>query len=777
MRTLYGIDICRQISKTVATQLLTSAHKKKKKPIFFLTMNTKSSRWIRLTASAVLAFSAAGTCACAATDYDQVGKQTSILLQNFHFSRQEFSDKMSERFLNTYLDRQDPSKIFLTQEDVDRLKASYGKKLDDYLMGGNMMEAAAPLHNFYKKRALQRLDYARELIKKEKFTFDSNKKIERSRSKLKVWPKDEAAMKQVWRDMVEEQLLAEHLRRETITKLAKEQNKPNPLANEKPAKEKLLMRYERIKHNIEETDQEDVAEALLSAVSLTYDPHTDYMGARKMEQFMSQMDAGLVGIGALLAAEDDGSTKITGIVVGGPAEKSGELKLNDRIVGIDKNNTGEMVDILFMKLDKVVDMIRGTEGTTIRMKVESADNPGQAKIITIVRAQVPMKDELAKGEIIEINGAPKEKNRIGVLTLPAFYADMNGGDRRCATDVQRILERMAKENVNGLVIDLRNNGGGSLEEVRRMTGFFTGRGPVVQIKDTRGEVEVKSAYNREKLFKGPIVVLINKLSASASEILAAALQDYGRAVIVGDTSSFGKGTVQQPVEVGRFLPYFADRDRAGSLKVTTQKFYRVAGGSTQLKGVESDIVLPTSSAAYEIGESTLDFAMPYDQIPACTNYTKNPAMAAMLPALKKASAERVAKDKDMQTTAQEIERVKKRIKENKISLNKEERVKESEEFQNRRKEVNKDRKTRFAEMAKSDAAKYKIYRLTLDDVDAEKLPLADPEKDNEQFMKMAEDPTEQLDDSPEYPSGLDPELREGINIVQDMLNMAGAKKK
>ncbi len=732
-------------------------------------MNTKSSRLLLLTAGTMMALGM-GT-SYAATDYDQVGKQTSILLQNFHFSRQEFTDELSSKFLETYLDKQDPSKIFLTQEDVNALRAKFAKELDDYLMAGQMMKAAKELHAAYKQRALQRLDYAAELIKKEKFTFDRDVEIERTRSKLKEWPKDEAAMKQLWKNLIEEQLLAEHLRRETITKLAEEQNKPNPLANEKPAEEKLLMRYERIKHNIEETDEEDVAEALLSAASLTYDPHTDYMGARKMEQFMSQMDAGLVGIGALLAAEDDGSTKITGIVVGGPAEKSGQLKLNDRIVGVDTNNTGEMQDILFMKMDKVVDLIRGKENTTIRMKVESADSPGQAKIVTIVRAKVPMKSELATGQIIEINGEQEGKNRIGVLTLPAFYASMSGGDRRCATDVQKILERMTAESVDGLVIDLRNNGGGSLEEVRRMTGFFNGRGPVVQIKDTNGVVEVKSAYNSAKKFEGPIVVMINKLSASASEILAAALQDYGRAVIVGDTSSFGKGTVQQPVDVGRYLPYFADRSRAGSLKVTTQKFYRVAGGSTQLKGVESDIVLPTSSAAYEIGEGILDYAMPYDQIPACPNYVKDPTLAKILPELKKASAERVAKDKDLQVTAQEIERVKKRNEENKVSLNKEKRKAESAKFQARRKEINKDRKTRFAEMAKNDAEKYKIYRLTLDDVDAKSLPLANPEKDNEQFMKVAEDPTEQLDDTPDYPSGLDPELREGINIVRDMLNL------
>ncbi|MFR0679746.1 MULTISPECIES: carboxy terminal-processing peptidase [unclassified Akkermansia] len=693
----------------------------------------------------------------------------SLLLQNFHFSRKEFSDDLSNKFLETYLRKVDPSKIFFTQQDVDALKKKYGKELDDYLMSGQMMDAAKAMHALYRQRAMQRIAYARDLLKQGGFTFTQDKTIERSRRKIDSWPKDEAEMQQVWKDLVEEQLLSETLRRETVARLAKEQNKPDPLANEKPVEEKLLMRYERIQRNIQETDLEDVAETLLSAVALTYDPHTDYMGARQVDRFKISMSPELTGIGALLGGEDDGSTKINGIVVGGPADKSGELKLNDRIVAIDSNNTGEMVDILFMKLDKVVDMIRGSENSQIRLKVEPADAPGQAKIITLTRSKVPLKDELAKAEIIELNGAPDGQNRIGVLSLPSFYADMDGGDRRCAADVKKLLERMNKEKVDGLVIDLRNNGGGSLEEVRLMTGFFTGRGPVVQIKDTRGNVDVKTANNREKLFKGPIVVLINKLSASASEILAAALQDYGRAVIVGDTSTFGKGTVQQPVDIGQYLPYFSARDRAGLLKVTTQKFYRVPGGSTQLKGVESDIQLPTATAAFELGEEILDYAMPYDQIPPCHNYKKDSAIAGILPALKAASAERVAKDRDLQIAKEDIAMMKQRIKDNKLSLNKKVREQENASLEERRKSINQERKTRFAQMAKDDAAKYKIYRLTLDDINAPELPLANPEKDNEQFMHVAEDPTAELDDSPEYPSGLDPELREGINIVQDML--------
>ena len=731
-------------------------------------MQFKFSYWLKSLCIASLSSLSITSCASAATDFDQVGKQMSILLQNFHFSKQEFSDEMSQKFLDMYLNRMDPNKIFFTQEDIDALKKKYGEELDDYLMSSETMTAAKPLYNLYKQRALQRVEMARKLLIDHNFKFDRDKTVPRSRKKAE-WAKDEAAMLELWKDMVEEQLLSEILRRETVSKLAEEQGKPDPLANEKPAEEKLLMRYERILRNIQECDEEDFANALLSAVALTYDPHTEYMSAREVDRFKQSMNPTLTGIGALLSAEDDGSTKISGIVVGGPAEKGGELKLNDKIVAVDSRNTGDMEDILFMKIDKVVDKIRGPEGSTVRLKVEGADTPGQAKIITIVRQKVDLKDELAKAEIVEVLNQGKPE-KIGIVRLPSFYADMDGGARRCAKDVRKLVERMIKEKVNGIIIDLRNNGGGSLAEVCDMTGFFTGKGPVVQVKDTRGRIETKSS-DSQTLFNGPIVVMINKLSASASEILAAALQDYGRAVVVGDTASFGKGTVQQPIDIARFLPAFSSKDRAGYIKITTQKFYRIAGGSTQLKGVESDIVLPTVTAAFDIGEKTMDFAMPYDKIPPSKGYEQSNRVEKILPELQKRSAERVAKNPDFQVAKEDIDLIKKRIDENTLSLNKSERQKENTDLLDRKKKVNEERKTRFAEMTKDDAKNLKIYRLTLEDVDAPELSLVDPNEENKQFMKMAEDPTDQLDSTPDYPSGLDPELREAINIVNDMINL------
>lgn len=732
-------------------------------------MNMMVKKWVRKITFSVATAVLVTSCANAATDFNQVGKYLSYRLQNLHFSKQEFSDDLSRKFLETYLRTADPNKIFFTQEDVDRLKEKYGEELDDYLLGEQTINAATELYDFYSSKVENRVEFARKLLEKDDFKFDRYEAIARSRRKVD-WPKNEEELDQVWRDIVEEQLLSEILRRETIAQLAAEQDKPDPSAGEKSPKEKLELRYSRILRNIKEySEPEDKANALLSAVARSFDPHTDYMGARETERFKDSMGGSLVGIGALLGEEDDGSTKITGIVVGGPADKSGELKLNDKIVGVDSEDTGEMTDIMYMKPDKVVEMIRGKAGTTVRLKVEPASDPSQVKIVSLVRRVVELKETYAKGEIIEMNGDDGKPVRLGILNLPSFYADMDGGGRRSATDVRRILERMVDEKVTGLVIDLRSNGGGSLEEVRLMTGFFIGNGPVVQVKDAKGYVDVKSAPPREPIFDGQIVVLINKASASASEILAAALQDYGRAIVVGDASTFGKGTVQQPDDIGRFLPFFADRSRAGLLKVTIQKFYRVAGGSTQLKGVESDIVLPSPTAAFEIGEEVLDYAMPYDQIKPAKGYEKDTWIAKALPELRERSQKRVAADLDLQILQEEIDRVKKRLDENKISLNRAERVKENTEMQERRKSINKERKVRFAEMAKKDAEKYKLYRLTLEDVDKPELVPADPEKDNDQFIKMADDPTEQLDDTPDYPSGLDPELREALNIVSDMV--------
>jgi carboxyl-terminal processing protease len=504
-----------------------------------------------------------------------------------------------------------------------------------------------------------------------------------------------------------------------------------------------------------------------------------------MERFKTGMRNELVGIGALLQAEEDGATKIMGLVVNGPADKEGSLKLNDRIVAVDSNNTGEMTDIMFMKIDKVVDLIRGKEGSAVRLKVEPAGGAaGATKLVVISREKVALKDELASAELIEVKQPDGTKRRLGWITLPSFYADFDEGKTHCSVDVERLLQRLIEEKIDGLSLDLRNNGGGSLEEVRRMTGFFINRGPVVQVKTTLGQVQVQDADNRKPLYDGPLVVLIDKSSASASEILAGALQDYNRAVIVGDSSTFGKGTVQKPVDIGRMLPFFAARDRAGSLKVTFQKFYRPSGSSTQLEGVASDVTLPSLTDAVEIGERFLDHALAHDRIRAASDFNPLRKDDLFLPRLKELSAARTKASKDFGYIVEDMDKAKARLQENKISLNLEERRKELAEADVRQHERNAERRERFKALQAEDAKAFKFFKLTLDDLDKDQGPREfDPGQENQDYMRRAKDTADALDDSPKWPSGLDPVKREGLWVLKDLVDttesarMAGVLKK
>ena len=646
------------------------------------------------------------------------------------------------------------------------------------------MEAANEIHAVYRARANARIKYAQELLQnEEQFTFDTHRSMMLSRKDVQ-WPASEEEAKQVWRDQVEQALLGEVLRRETIAELAEKQGKDDPLKEKNSPGKKVSLRFERILHAINESSSEEIADTFLSAVAKSYDPHTDYFSMSEMERFMSGMQNSLVGIGALLQAEDDGATKITGIVVGGPADKGGELKLNDRIVGVDTLNTGSdeaMTDIMFEKLDRVVDLIRGKKGTEVRLKVEPAGGaPGEVKFIVIKRDKVEMKESLASAEVIEMMHDDGSKHRMGLITLPSFYADFKNWETRCSADVKNLLLRLKKENIEGLILDLRGNGGGSLEEVRRMTGFFIGKGPVVQVKTTLGRIEVKESSDPKALYTGPMVVMIDKTSASASEILAGALQDYNRAVVVGDSSSFGKGTVQQPMEIRKMMPFMADARRAGVLKPTIQKFYRVAGSTTQLKGVESDIVLPSLMDAFEIGEKHLDNAMAHDNIKRAAGFTVLNRGDLFLPVLSEKSEKRVKESKDFTYIAEDAQRMVERRKKNRISLNKVERKKELAENEERSTKRNQERRERFAKIAELDQKTLRFFRLNLADIKLEKLEEIDRDKDKESYMRQAKDGVADLDDTPEWPSSLDPVKRESISILSDMVEvterarMAGA---
>ncbi len=702
-------------------------------------------------------------------DYDIIGRQFSLVLQNAHFSRARFSQELYQQFLDCYVQSLDMQHLFLTQEDVDYLNERYASSFGDYLLANQTTRLAEELYAYFSERALPRIAQAEQMLRAysgKMPAFDSNRTTPRSRRKLPR-AKDAAELDQVWRDQVEDMLLTEVLRRENLEKLAAAKGKPSPVAKEMSVTDKMLARIKRMRNEIQEADREDMVSYLLNAVAHVYDPHSDYMGAREEQRFKDMIKASIVGIGAKLQSDDDGSTTIEGIVKGGPAAKSGQLQLGDRIVAVSHAGDDNWTDVMFLSIDKVVDLIRGQKGVPVKLRVQSADT-GEEKVVTIVRDEIPMSEELASGRIIDLKDGDRTY-RLGVLTLPSFYIDLDDGDVHCAADVKKILRRMMQEKVEGIVLDLRFNGGGSLDEVRKMVGFFTGAGPVVQVKDSRAHVERLTVSGRP-LFNGELVVLINKLSASASEIFAGAMADYGRAVIVGDEASFGKGTVQVPRGLADYMPYFSSREGCGMIKVTTQKFYRVGGASTQLKGVASDIVLPTVTAGLRIGEGEQDYAMPYDEIPRAGGYVKSSRISRILPELMARSQARTSQDKDMQYTREDIERARERQEKNVVSLNKAEREAENAQLLERKKAIDAERKVRYEKMAAEDEKKMTIYRLKLSDVKAARLPIASKDDDDE-YMDENKDPEEELTETPEYPSKLDPVLREALHIVKDMVDM------
>lgn len=717
------------------------------------------------------------SCSSWAADFNQVGSEMARILQNGHYARLPFDDSLSERILKDFIDDLDPNRLYFEQSDIDGFNEKYGTELDDLLLTKQSMPAANEIYQTFQARASERIATVKKLLEAEKFTFDSDREIKRDR-KDAPWPKNTEEATALWRLQLEDALLSEQLRREGIAKRAEEQGKPNPLAKELPALEKVRQRYERFIKTIDAGDEEDVANYFLSAVAAAYDPHSDYFSARELQQFRVGIENRLVGIGALLRAEDDGATKIEGIVNNGPADRQGELKLKDRVVAVDTKNDGNWVDILFMPLDKVVEMIRGEEGIEVGLKVEPADGaPGETRIISIKREEVTMKDELTTAQIISygegVNGL-----KLGVIKMPSFYFDPEDRSVRVSLDLDLILERLKKEEIDGLAIDLRGNGGGSLEEVRRITGFFVGdKSPVVQIKMTNGHIEsLKSPFRRPR-YEGPMVILTDKGSASASEILAGALQDYNRAVIVGESSTYGKGTVQQPLEIGRYMPLLADSERAGAVKLTIQKFYRVAGSSTQLEGVVPDLVLPSVRDALEVGEKYAKHALEHDSIRRAPEFKPLNRRNLFLPLLAEKSAERITQNKDFEYVIEDTARLEEQLKANAISLNIEKRRKEIAEAEVRRKTRNAERIKRFAELALSDQKDFKIFRLTLDDINSEALPEVNLEEDNALHMRRAKDEIADLDDTPEWPSGLDAIKREGLAVLRDLASAVRAAEK
>lgn len=724
--------------------------------------------------SCILSLTSCAYSAPQKTDFNTVSQQAAIMLQNRHYYKGKFDEAMSQRIFNRFMNTVDGAKIYLTAADVAEFERKYKNNLHKLILQRKSIDVAMEIFSRVRSRSGNRYAEVKKYINTQEFKFDSDRTIIRDRKKIN-WPKDVAAAQELWRNLAEELMLNEQLRRTTIMRLANEQGKPNPLKNEKTAKERVLLKFKRDYLETKETDREEVANYMISALAAAYCPHTDYFSAREMDQFTDSIRTQLTGVGALLATKDDGSTQITGIVINGPADRQGQLKLNDKVIGVDHKNNGKMVDIMFMPIEKVVELIKGPVNTKVKLKIRPASDPTEVKYIVIKREKIDMKQDHAKAELYEIN-LKHRKMRLGVITLPSFYANFDTGVPRCSIDVEKLILRLRKEKMEGLLLDLRGNGGGSLEEVRRMTGFFVGYGPVVQIKDAKSRIKTQYSDRKPPIYNGPLVIAIDKTSASASEILAGALQDYNRAVIVGDSSSYGKGTVQQAFDLKPWVPVMKGSERAGFLKPTIQKFYRVAGSSTQLKGVESDIVIPSFYQGLDIGEGFLKYPLKHDEIRAARKFNPLNRNTLFINRLKNLSKQRIAKCPDFTYIKEDRERLLEQIKKNSISLNKEKRQATIQENDQRIKTRNKERIARFAIMQKEDVKNMNVFRLELDDLSNKELFKLDLTDIKDTYMRLAPSDIENLMQTPKWPSQMTPGKRESISILMDLISLSKNEK-
>lgn len=737
--------------------------------------------------SCVLAlFAIAFISPAAAVEYGQVAAKVANLLENEHYNDQPIDDEVSRKLLQNYLDFLDIGRLYFIQPDVDQFRARYETTLDDALLLQDI-SAGHAIYGVYQQRVIERVGKVEKLLATTEFTFDSDRTVQLSRKDL-PWPANEAEADQVWFNIIESEVLQEVLRRETIA-AKKEQDaaegiEPDPEdadadadADKEPddPREIVAKRYKRILESLKDNDTETVAGFYLKSLSHSFDPHSDYFTQSEYENFQIQMSKHLEGIGALLSMTDSGYAEIRGLVVGGPAHRAGELQVGDRLIAVGQDRDGQPTDIMHMKLQDVVDLIRGKTGSTVRLDlIPAGSDAGETKTIYIKREQVDLKESLARAELIETKDKEGRSLRLGWIDLPSFYADMQTGETSVSRDTKLLLLRLMSEGMQGLILDLRANGGGSLEEAINLTGLFIPKGPVVQAKDSRNQRTFKASREPNPVYNGPLVVLTSKSSASASEILAAALQDYNRAIIVGERSTFGKGTVQQllPVTTNQFALLLPQaNNQAGALKLTIQKFYRIAGGSTQRMGVIPDLILPSVTDAMDLGEAALNNPLPYDEIPKQT-YSLAREKPLPIDDLRKLSLARIGQDHDFQWVLEETERYRERKDENTVTLNKEVREAEIAEQEARNKARIDELKERFAAIRESEKDLFTTYSITKDRVYDPELRLLSEVTDEElSGMRTGADTAEETEEQKalEAPHGYREVKREAISILMDFI--------
>lgn len=591
-------------------------------------------------------------------------KLVASMITKYHISQKPLDDRISGMLVNRFVKELDPQKLYFLKSDIDDL-GKYRDHLDELLKVGKV-DFAYEVFALYLKRLDERLAVAQKLIDApHDFTIDETMAVDGDQI---PWATDVKEVNERWRKRIKYDLLTLQLDKTSTD----------------DARKRLHKRYDTLKHYAHDWEDNEVLEMFLSSLAHCYDPHSSYMSPQTVEDFQIQMKLSLDGIGAALRSED-GMTVVAQIVAGGAAEKDGRLKVGDKIVAVGQAS-GDWQDVIEMKLNRVVRLIRGERGTKVRLKV--VKESGETVEYVLTRQLIELKASEVKGEIIQVNDRiPELRGRIGVINIPSFYRDFGGAQegkddfKSTARDVLKVLKDFRDQGgVDAIIVDLRMNGGGALSEAIDVSGLFIDRGPVVQVKEQNGRIKSHDDNEPGLEYTGPLVVLCNRLSASASEIFAAAIKDYGRGIVVGDTTTHGKGTVQNVMpasaQMFRVLPGAKDR---GALKLTINQFYRVNGDSTQNRGVQSDVVLPSLIDHMDLGESFLENALAFDHIRPAQHAEYDMANPQMIAALKEASQKRIVGDPKFQQREKDIERYLARKNRKTVSLNEETLKKERED--------------------------------------------------------------------------------------------------
>lgn len=594
---------------------------------------------------------------------------TTRILSSYHYRKTRLNDSLSAAIFDKYIDAIDHGKLYYLASDLAEFE-QYKNSFDDYLQKREL-DVPFQIYNVFRKRYKERSEYIQTLLKEAKpFDFNQDESMNTDREKA-AWAKNTDELNDTWRKYLKSEALDLKLSGKADTAVVTT----------------LRDRYKTRDRALGRIRTEQVFQMFMNAYAESLDPHTSYMAPTSADRFKQEMSQSLEGIGALLR-EEDNYIKIVEVIPGGPAFKGKQLKKEDKIVAVAQGDEGKFVDIVGWFVDDAVKLIKGPKSTVVRLQVISADAlPGTPpKEYRLVREKIKLEEQRAKSEIVSINNGNKDF-KIGVIDIPLFYRDFEGAQHRekefssTTRDVQKLITNLQASNVDGIVIDLRNNGGGSLTEAVSLTGLFINRGPVVQVKESQGEIEVQSDNDPSIAYDGPLAVMVNRFSASASEIFAAAIQDYKRGLIVGE-QTYGKGTVQTLIDLNQWVP--KEQDQLGQVKLTVAKFYRINGSSTQLKGVTPDLELPTAFKVNEYGEGSQPSALPWDQIASSRYDVASNINPKILEQLRDKYKHRLKTDEELKTLVKTLDDFKE-ARENKIvSLQEAKRKAERDEAEKKR---------------------------------------------------------------------------------------------